>query len=341
MKVIENIVSRIKTLTQSRKDLAKDLRNSFPAMALKVPDTEMADMKICGVDGGFLKKEYHGLNLIIRRAVAVCFNYENGQLIKASYFPKKNPLPEPIVLDTEMSEVDFSTLANLKRVEKEIETAALACEKFKPDVLILDGSVVPHPSSTPSKSNDRLYGLFLQVMERFRDLYHICEQNNTLLVGVSEDSRAKKFCNQLAEKTSGNEILKTTNDTLFLCYFLQDGERTQYFKYSEREELPTLQELGSWAGQIYGMYLKPVKYDRPFRIDFLSKQPEEDSDRIAQILQSISKGNRTYAYPSVLIEADARAKLKDHEIGIFKKAIEDQIGFNPALFELRREQRPF
>ena len=48
-----------------------------------------------------------------------------------------------------------------------------------------------------------------------------------------------------------------------------------------------------------------------------------------------------YSYPSVLIEADARAKLTEIEIEHFKAAIAEKLGRNPVLFELRRELRPF
>lgn len=341
--VIGEIVRHIKELSLSRQTTAKQLRKKSPELAIKIPEVQLDNLMVCGVDGGFLKKEYHGLNLILRRAVAVCFNYEQGKLNGVEYFPKRNPVPEPLIVGPDFSTTEFGILANLKRAEKELEIATRAVLEFQPSILILDGSVVLHPSSAPSKANKPLYREFLKIIEKYKELYKRCEEQGVLLAGVSEDSRAKKFCSHLAQRFPEKEnILKGSTDTLFLCYMLNSGERTPHFFYSEKEELPILSEFGDWAKNIYGMYIKPVKFDRPLRVDFVArKNPRRVAEDISKIIWAISKQNRTYSYPSVLIEADVRAKLKEYELLVFKAAIEERLGRNPSLFELRREERPF
>jgi len=139
-------------------------------------------------------------------------------------------------------------------------------------------------------------------------------------------------------------VLSVTTDTLFLYYLLKKGERTEHFNYSKSAgELPVFKDLGDkWKSAINVMYLRAVEYDRPLRLDFLANDKDRDAaNRIAALIWHISKQNRTYAYPSVLIEADARAKLKEQDLMVFQSALADKLGRNPSLFDLRREQRPF
>jgi len=340
MKEILEIAEHLKKVDTSRKKVCGALRE-IKGLALPVKKAELNGLKICGVDGGFLKKEYHGINLILRRAVAVCFSYSNGKLEKVDYLPDRNPSPEPLLIGAEINEVDFSCLANLRRVEMEIKTAISAVKEFNPDMLVMDGSIVVYPANIPEKSSSA-YPLYKEVVELYKELYEMCKDR--LLVGAIEDSKGKRYCNLLAEQKpelKDSPCLKNATDTLMLYYLLNKGERTQHFSYSSAD-IPVLKDIGDWGKQIYAMYIKAVEFDRPLRIDFLSnKNVGETAERVAQIIQAISCQNRSYSYPSVLIEADARAKLKEREISLFKSAISEKLGHNPSLFELRRELRPF
>jgi hypothetical protein len=82
-------------------------------------------------------------------------------------------------------------------------------------------------------------------------------------------------------------------------------------------------------------YLKTVEFDRPIRIEFLDKGEE-----IASIVYKISSQNKTYGLPNVLIEADQRAKLSEHETDYFINLIASKLRLQNIFF-LRREGRPF
>ncbi|MEK6923261.1 MAG: DNA double-strand break repair nuclease NurA [Nanoarchaeota archaeon] len=341
--ILISIANKITDTSNKRKALSKALSNS--GLKHPIEDINLGNLKICGVDGGFLKKDYHGARIILRRAVAVCFNFKDGILESCDYLPNTRPFPEPIIVDPEISDQEFNIFSNLKREELELEIALKAVEKFKPDILIRDGSIILHPSSIPLESSE-VYKDYLKVTGLFKQLYSECEKNDVLLAGAIEDSKGKRYCGYLLkyiitdllnssdEETKklvaqNHKILENTNDTLFLYYFLKTGERVEPMTYNFKEE------------KIYSIYIKSVEYDRPLRIDFFSAKEKlnQNTKNITEIIHKISKHNRNYSYPSVLIEADARAKLTEVEIEHFKSALAEKLGNNPTLLELRREGR--
>jgi len=362
--VLAEIAQKISQIARKREALADALkqadRSNHTKFKYKISDKSLEKIKICGVDGGFLKKEYHGAGLILRRAVAACFEYENGKLVSTKYLPDPKPVPDPVFVGPEFSESDFNLFASLKREELELQTALQAIEKFRPDILIRDGSIILYPSNFPEKSSD-VYKTYQKVIELFKELYEACEKNKILLVGAVEDSRGKRYCNLISKEAipqllnsdvpdklkkqilESSDILDNTTDTLFLYYLLDSGERSAAIDYSHSSELPILKDLEAYAKKIFVMYIKAVEFDRPLRLDFLTNPEDlqENADKISAIVYAISRQNRTYSYPSVLIEADARAKLSEVEIEHFKAAIAEKLGRNPTLFELRREMRPF
>ncbi len=364
---IREIAGKINEVNNKRLALAGELDrcNSAGIISLKekiIPARLDRELVVVGVDGGFLKKEYHGAGLILRRAVAVAFKFSKElKLLETNYFPNRRPLPEPVVTGPELAESEFSLLAGLKREECELQTALAAIEKFKPNVLVRDGSIILCPGSAVEK-NSIIYEDYKKVINLFKELYKKCKDENILLVGAVEDSRGKRYCGilkneiipalaayenvsrDIREKVEKNkEVLDITTDTLFLYYLLNVGERTAALDYSTTSDLPIIADLAEFRKNIYVSYIKAAEFDRPLRLDFFAEpeQLQETADKITSIIFQISNQNRLYSYPSVLIEADARAKLSEEEIDYFRAAVAEKLGRNPALFELRRELRPF
>ncbi len=365
--IIREIAGKLNAINNKRLLLASTLNacNSSGIVSLKEnikPIKLEKELVVVGVDGGFLKKEYHGAGLILRRAVAVCFVFDKDFKLKnTNYFPNRRPFPEPVVTGPELSEQEFNLLAGLKREECELQTALAAIEKFSPDVLVRDGSIILYPGSVVERGS-KVHGEYLKVIKLFRELYKKCKEKNILLVGAVEDSRGKRYCGilkneilptlyalenvskEIKNKVEVNkDVLDITTDTLFLYYLLNFGERTAALDYSTTSDLPIIEDLAEFRKNIYVSYIKAAEFDRPLRLDFFA-EPEnlqETTEKIVSIIFALSNQNRLYSYPSVLIEADARAKLSEEEIEYFKAAISEKLGRNPALFELRRELRPF
>jgi len=359
MEQITDIAQRLASISKQREVLASNLRghdkNKIINLKTEIKNRKLNNIKICGVDGGFLKKELHGAGIILRRAVGVCFEYKNGKLENTGYFPSKIPLPDAVVTGPELSEVDFNLFAGLKREEIELQTCLQSIEKFSPDVLIRDGSIVLYPSNLPAE-NSGAYRTYKEVVALYKKLYKTCEEKNILLCGAVEDSRGKRYCKLLHDEVIPNipaahaakilahkDILLNTTDTLFLYYILNVGERTAPMDYSQSSELPILKDMDEYAKKIFAVYMKAVEFDRPLRVDFFSNPEKlnETVEKISEIIFAISNQNRTYSYPNVLIEADGRAKLSEIEIDMFIAELNQKLGRNPSLFELRRAVRPF
>jgi hypothetical protein len=87
-----------------------------------------------------------------------------------------------------------------------------------------------------------------------------------------------------------------------------------------------------------------VDYDQPTRIEFLNPEhaePLKTADKISSVLYPLSSHHRRYGIPSVLIEADARAKIHDYDLEFIYSQLLDKIGQTSSLLRLRRDRRPF
>ncbi|MEM5855696.1 MAG: DNA double-strand break repair nuclease NurA [Candidatus Aenigmatarchaeota archaeon] len=187
------------------------------------------------------------------------------------------------------------------------------------------------------------------MIEAYKRLFLTAEENGTILAGVIEDSRGTRFCEILGEKLSllpeireARVLLEKTKDTNLLTYALNYGERTFAFSYSsEPEKHPILKEFGETGKKIFSFYLKAAEFDRPIRIDFLaSLNASALANKISSVLLAICNSS-TYAFPSVLIEADLRARLSEREIEEFGLDLKSKLGNLASMFELRRRERPF
>jgi NurA-like 5'-3' nuclease len=95
------------------------------------------------------------------------------------------------------------------------------------------------------------------------------------------------------------------------------------------------------SNSFYSFCIKTVEFDRPLRVDFLGFGNELDIvDKISCILMQTS-GHSGYGLPSVLIEADQRARLSEKDLDMFYSDLVNRIGNVSTLFKMRREVRPF
>ena len=297
------------------------------------------------MDGGIVRKALHGFDFILARAAAVQFEYFQGKISNANYLPSKVPTPRLFTLES-ASDIDYAYFASIIRQKLEIETAKKAVEKFKPEILLLDGSIVPHYTTRPSTTS-LAYKDYEELMVSYQELYKLCQENNVVLAGIVEDSRNERFCNIVKEnvvKTMTKEeipdsfdILNKTRDTNLLFWLLDEHERTITFDYSEEiEKHLILKDFG--VKNFFSFYLKTARMDRPVRVDFMKKEAE---DRLASVLLAISGQHSRYGFPSVLIEADNIAKLSEQEVENLYSNILTYTGNIPSVMRLRREQRPF
>lgn len=347
---IREIAERISKIEGKRKKLAEFLKNVKTDLQLskKVEKFDINDMKISAVDGGIVKRSLHGFDFILARGVGVCFHYRKGKIERVDYYPNKMPTPELFVLEA-LSDLDWAHTTSIVRQKSEIKTAIEVVEKLKPDVLLLDGSIVPHYQDRPAKSS-KVYKSYEEMVSLYKKLFEKSMSGNVMLAGVVEDSRGTRFCSIVNESILSKVshpsvpelkgILEKTRDTNLLYWILQEGERTEVFPYSEKaREHPVMKDFEEFADKIHSFYMKTAKFDRPIRIDFLGGK--QQVDKFASVVFSISSHHSGYGIPSVLIEADQVAKLAEDDIENIYEQILTQTGSLPSIFKLRRDMRPF
>jgi hypothetical protein len=291
--------------------------------------------RILGVDGGLLKEQYHGIDLILLRAVAVLFEYTNGKLARHEYFPSENPAPEPTTLVDSLSEIEVLQAANILRPKKEFEIALAAVRKFRPEILVMHGSIVPHPANRANPKGP-LGDSYRQMILAYKTLYEFCLQEGILLCGVVEDSRDNQFYQSIRTGPETN-----CRDTAILFDSLEKGERTFAMRHGGASQIGG--PLGILAKNVFSFYLKPAEFDRPLKVDFLSKEGlvPETVRKVSEAIHNTSRFNRNYGLPTVTIEADARAKLREEDLEQISEQIADRAGETPLSLALRRKNRPF
>jgi hypothetical protein len=219
-----------------------------------------------------------------------------------------------------LPETELDLIASIERQKMEVELAYEVVQQYSPEVLFLHGPLIPHRwiGSTTLEPKKK------ELLMALSQLLH----TKPLIASVVEDSRSKKFCDVLACMKKF-KLLSTFRDTGILTYVLQANERTSIF------------EAGSVLKEkVYSFYLKSATLDQPIRVDFCSTKPVSTANRLASILLSLT-GHRRYGMPSILIEADRRARLSQRDFDLFYAQLIQKVGRLPTLAKLRRERRPF
>jgi len=362
-KRLDEIVDKISYLESRRIKIGKILREINDSFKIG-PNEEVLDEKIInsvpgrtfekinvlGVDGGIVKHSYHGLDLMLLRSVGVIFRYSDGKLNKVEYHPSSNPTPNPKIILDSFSDVELNSCYNFERQIMEVTSAIKAIKELKPNIALLDGSIIPH--YVPRPDNPILKEYYDKLIATYKSLFELSEKKKIILAGVIEDSRGVKFCDILIRRVLTKVesdvlrelklILERTKDTNLLYYALERGERTCVFNYSENPKIhPVLKEFEDMGNAFRTFYIKTVDFDRPLRVDFLSFGDETNVVEILSSLLLESSGHSSYGLPAVLIEADQRAKLSEKDLDMFYSDLINRVGNVSTLFKMRREMRPF
>ncbi|MEM5877897.1 MAG: DNA double-strand break repair nuclease NurA [Candidatus Aenigmatarchaeota archaeon] len=356
----QEILDKLADIEKGRIEIGKmfrEINNSFnigpneeiyDKKIINKVETKKPSKNVVGIDGGIVKASLHGIDMMLVRAVGVNFIYSDGNLVKTNYHPSSVPEPSSDVIINALSEIELEYCYNFVRQIKEIETAIESVKKFNPDIVLLDGSVIPHYITKPEKDFVKEY--YKRLVDLYKELFEI--SNNTVLAGVIEDSRGNKFCDILIRRVSGFlqdsinkkwlSILEKTRDTNLLHYILERGERTCVFNYSTNPaNHPIIKEFSKNSDKFMSFYLKTVDFDRPVRVDFIANDdPTKIADDVSSFLISTS-GHSGYGVPAVLIEADKIAKLSHDDLENFYYDIINRLGNFSSLFKLRRNNRPF
>jgi len=344
---LSEIADRIAQTEKSRAELAKRLRfNSGKMEYAETLEKELVypvspvsvDGTFAATDSGIVGEELHGFDFLLLRAVGVLFEYRNSKAVAHKYFPSAVPALQ-YDMRSGLDSHDVMWHKSLFRLKCELTCSRHLIEKHSPAFLLVDGSIAPLLSDKPSEESE-IRPLYDEVVECYRGLYESAWKKGCTLLGVIKDSRSKRFI-EIVQKHSQNEQgLQHATDTNFLYFMLEAGERTCAFTYSSSPaKHQVLKDLGLWSEKILSFYLKPVKDDRPLRVEFLSGQ--KTFSEVASVVHSLSCQHKAYAYPAILIEADLRAALDENEFERAYGSLFARLGRSSSLMRLRRNSRPF
>lgn len=379
-KIVNTIAEKIIRLEKNRTALNKILVRARDKLNLElITDNELKQdliesqfiypitpldlfgMQIIGIDGSIISKSLHGVDLILSRAVAALFKFQKDKPA-VQYFPSMTPSPNLTCNFELFSAPESDILNSLERLQEEIQLAIEVTTR-NPDIILLDGSIVPLALDKPPSSSS-LSQKYFNIIELYEQLYQKCLDQDVLLAGVIKDSRSTRFMTLLGKvlpifiskipelqgirELDYRPIIQQTRDATFLFHFLNPGERTFTFKYAESTTRhATLKDFTKqdWHEKIYSFYLKPVQFDFPTKVEFLAPtSPVKYANRIASVILPLSNQHAEFGVPSVLIEADARAHLFEADLDYIHNSLSHVVntsGFSPLLMKLRRDKRPF
>lgn len=329
-------------------------------MVYNVSPTSLSGLSIVGIDGGVISKSFYNFDLIASRAVACIFKFDKNKPY-VDYFPNKSPIPNIIPNLTPSNQNESEIFISLERLSKEIELAILITKRpERPNIIILDGSILPLPNDKPNYSSKILIK-YQQVIEKYRILFESCIENNIMLVGCVKDSRSKRFISFLGKIIPNlinyyphlnfildldyRGIIQRIYDCELLYRILDVNERTCVLSYSNSPDnhniLKDFDEKLVQKLKIF--YLKSVPFDFPIRIEFLTlnSNPISTANKISSAILPLACHHAEFAVPSILIEADARAKLMESDLDILYDLLIQKIGLNQNYLKLKRNRRPF
>ncbi len=370
---IDDISKRIRTYNEHRKlfqDLfrqvkdklnpsefppAFDIKTSDNLFTVKVPKTNIDGLKIAGIDGGVIHRSLNYFDIALIRAVGVLFYHRKDSKPLVRYIPEEQPFPDILTSIEPLSQNEIESLISIWRMQKEIRCGIDLLEEDHPDIIILDGSVLPVIDLRQISQSEFLVSQYKKLKAQYRRLYTLCQKNRTALCGVVKDSRSAILTKKLSAilphlsklpefsklvEIDYRPIVKQLRDTDLLYQVLDTNERTFEFLLSNFND-ESDKDLPDF--NIHCFYMKTAEFDTPLRVEYpvLFSTQNEQAQTIASLVNAVSKYNPEYGLPSVIIEADARARLQETDADILVDEIASKIGYTSFSLQKRRNRLPF
>jgi hypothetical protein len=378
-KLLSQLVKEIERVEVTKNKFGEVLQNirgiinltKFPAVASgtlekeltkKVEPTSLSGLRIAGIDGGLVRRQFRSMDLILVRSIAVIFQFGPEEGPNVEFFP--DPFPEPQIrpMMLTLSGTELDQLASLERVAAELRVTLAVLDKFYTDLILMDGSLFYHPRDRP-QSGSVVYEKFQEVLSLYRQLYNLTRKKGTTLVGIVKDSRSSRVTSILGdilphiirdpaifEMMQGVDyrwLLNISRDCDILNTFLSEGERSFIFRYtSELQNSNSIpDDLNGWASSILVTYLKTARDDLPLRIEILAdNESENDVRKIDKALAAIlplSWQHPEYGIPTPILEADTRARITANETSMVIDRLMALSGLTYTTLEKRRSRNPF
>jgi hypothetical protein len=325
-------------------------------LASKVGPLDLGGLRICGIDGGLLKKSLRGLELVISRAIATIFEYDPSGRVLAKYWPYQGALPRVKANLYPISRREAEISASLERVKDELQVAIKVQDRHPSELLLLDGSILPQIIDRPSRRS-ALAATHKHIRSLYEELYTKVEETGTLLAGIVKDSRSNRFMNLLGDllphliqqypQLSGlhdcdyRSALKSIYDSEFFFRVLEPGERSCIFHLEEVTLGTRTKRQPKSKRAFVGFFTRTAKYDYPLRVEVLVPKHFNPQEVVTKVSSMLSSDTDTFALPTVLIEADSQARLAERDMDFIFTQLAQRIGHPADFMKQRRERMPF
>jgi len=339
-----------KQVQDKRKEIDKIVGQVHKGIDLLLRDSCLDDMlynpeirkhenvSIGAVDGGEGLQELAGVTVYMTRASGFIKN-------DRSEFIRK--------LDLGVMPVNRQTKARVQftRAAMEYDTATEIIDRFKPDYVLIDGSLLVGVEIDPIKIDE--YHIYINSL---KTLITRADEKGINLVGVSEDSTSRGLIGYLAEKGLTNEAsraLGSLTDASLMQLYTQRLD--DFSPIATKPFIPVSNKGRDWIRKNTGIdksfptfYLQATRLGRPLRVDFPSdgKGIGEKSKEIASLLTYLSQIPKRYGYPLPLYLAHSDAELPQKLMERTTLLIQKQIFKNwgdeyIAIYgKKRRDSRP-
>jgi len=272
------------------------------------PVKEYHGTKVAAVDGGEGAKELAGSMIYLIRASGFC-----------SEIGKEGSFMRDLDLGAVQNGRQATAKVQFMRMMLETRTARKAATEYKPEYLLIDGSLLVNVEIDPINTDE-----YKRYLNELRLMFAACEKNGVQLVGVSEDSSSRGLIGTFMEKEglSGRSInvMKAINDTALMQFHvykkLYDNKKlsicTKWFIPSSNRSREWIKEHTGIDYYFPTVYFMPTKFGRPMRVDFpvkdLKSGVSDKAKEITEFLSAISQ-NPAYDYPFPLYMAHQDAEM--------------------------------
>ncbi|MCX8158276.1 MAG: DNA double-strand break repair nuclease NurA [Candidatus Diapherotrites archaeon] len=350
---IKDIITKLDALQKKIIALSRDIEQlslSLPKeegedkLVYDIPSTNFCG-KVVGIDSGFNFKRHIYFDLFFVRCIGVVFDYKDNKINLVQYYPDKFFYPKGYILYSNIDSEDEQSSLNILRLKEEVNMATKLIIDHKPSFCFLDGSILPQYTDKPKRSENAILQ-YKELIRDFEKLFSVAEENNCFLVGCIKDSRGRRAL-EIIENIVDNipkNISEKLNDIVLFNYLLRSSQRSFAFSYSSpKEKHPILLDFDDyWSNKVFAFYIKPSFKDCPFRVEFIANKDNlsEVADKISRVVCFLSSFSNEFSFPSVLIEADLRARIGHNEVDFFYNKIVDNLMIKDK-FNMRRNRKPF
>ncbi len=378
-KLLSQLVEEIERIETTKNQFGKVMERikdtinlaKFPAIASsiiesdftkKIEPTSLSGLRIAGIDGGLVRRQFRSMDLLLTRGIAVIFHFGPEEGPNVDFYP--DPFPEPQIrpMMLTLSGAELDQISSLERVATELRVTLAVLEEFHTDIILVDGSLFYHPRDRP-QTGSVVFEKFQEVLALYKQLYNKARKKGTTLVGIVKDSKSSRVTNllgdilphiirkpaifELMQGVDYRWLLKITRDCDILDTYLEEGERSFIFRYSSELQLnsnPLSEDISNWASSIWVTYLKTARDDLPLRIEILTDGNPEDVRKVDRALATIlplSWQHPEYGIPAPILEADTRAKISLNETQLIVDRLMALSGLTYTSLEKRRSRNPF